>query len=421
MTVWFVNPYGLLPGEAWRDYYTAVLAAALARSGHRATWWAASFSHHFKRQRANPPADASCRTAAPFTVRLLPTPGYSRHVGPGRLFFEWVYGWRLFKYGRSSAPPDFIVTCDSAIAAGIAALLLAKRHRAKLIVKTMDLWPELFVAVSPAPLRPLVRVAAGPLYALRRVLRRRADGLVALSETYLEAARADLPATANVPVALVYNGIDLPAFRRALETARNSSLEAPVRPHRKADVCAVYAGTLGSHYDIPALIEAARLLKSRQVPLTVLVAGAGPLVPQLRTAVERDKLDNLVYLGSMPPDRLVRVYVQADIGLCLYGPASNVQMPDKAYDYMAAGLPIINSLTGELAAIIRRFDMGLQYQAGDPVSLADAMQQLAFDHQRRRRLAENAAKAALHFDREIQVSKFLTLVTHLAEGRRSYS
>jgi len=38
---------------------------------------------------------------------------------------------------------------------------------------------------------------------------------------------------------------------------------------------------------------------------------------------------------------------------------------------MAAGLPILSSLEGELKAIIEREDIGLQYKASDPIDLKD--------------------------------------------------
>jgi len=84
-----------------------------------------------------------------------------------------------------------------------------------------------------------------------------------------------------------------------------------------------------------------------------------------------------------------------------------------AYDYMAAGLPIVNSLWGEPENLLRVHQMGIQYQAGDPKSLAEALESLARDEKRRKTLALNSYNIAMQFDKHVQYQKFADLIEKL--------
>ncbi len=180
----------------------------------------------------------------------------------------------------------------------------------------------------------------------------------------------------------------------------------------------IYAGTLGSNYDIATIVRAARLLASRPESKRVrmLVAGDGPLRRFLVDSIARDQLGNLRYLGRLAPEELVRYYQVCDVGLCAYGPDSNVAMPDKGYDYMAAGLAIASSLTGEFERLLLRHSIGLHYAGGDAVSLANVLTALAQDEKSRREMGARAYELALRFDKNVQYPRFSEVVESLDQG-----
>jgi glycosyltransferase involved in cell wall biosynthesis len=101
----------------------------------------------------------------------------------------------------------------------------------------------------------------------------------------------------------------------------------------------------------------------------------------------------------------------ANIGLVLVKPETRVAIPNKACDYAAAGLALVNSLPGELERLVSEHQAGLTYTADDAASLARAIAAFASDRrllndcrQGSRRLAEAV------FDREktyLQFAKWL--------------
>ena len=93
-------------------------------------------------------------------------------------------------------------------------------------------------------------------------------------------------------------------------------------------------------------------------------------------------------------------------------------MPDKIYDYMAAGLPVVNSLRGEVSDIIARQNLGLQYRAGDADDLLKAIEKISADATLRQEMANNSFAMGLEFDQHIQYAKLVELVNGLIEKRR---
>jgi len=411
MNIWLINPYGPIPGEGWRDYRFTLVGETLAQHGHRVTWWTANFSHHFKRFRSKDWNDLD--VSPNFQIRLVPTSGYRKHIGLGRVRFEILFAWRMYHRAVKESPPGCIIAVEPPQTIGFLAVRIARHFKAWLILDVMDLWPEIFALAFPRLLRPLAPMVLYPLYVLRRHNLRHADAITSLCDTYLEAAKRQAP-QCQITVT-IFNGIDVAGFRAMNREPDKTSAGLMQRIGQKMsdEVWVVYAGTLGNNYDVKTLLQAAAYLQQRKSKIKIFIAGEGPLRSYAMDFIATHRSANLIYLGKLNPRELIQLYQVCDIGLCAYGPESNVAMPDKAYDYMAAGLPIVSSLRGELENLLRIHQMGIQYQAGDPKSLAKALESLARDEERRKTMARNSHNTAMQFDKHVQYQKFADLVERL--------
>lgn len=85
----------------------------------------------------------------------------------------------------------------------------------------------------------------------------------------------------------------------------------------------------------------------------------------------------IIFLGKLKPTSLVVFYKQCAIALSAYTEKSNVEMPDKFYDYTAAGLPIINSFKGEVGKILKKENIGINYNPDNYDELYDAIIRLS--------------------------------------------
>lgn len=408
MNLWLLNPYGPIPNEGWRDYRFTLLGRELAQRGHAVTWWTGNFSHHFKRYRSKGWQDI---TVSPgFIIRLVPTSSYTHNISLGRVRFEVNYARHVHKRASQGPRPDAIIAVDPPQTIGCLSVRLAERFDAPLLLDVFDLWPELFVLAFPQRLRMLMSPVLAPLYWLRRRNLRRADAVTALCNTYLNIACRQAPRLCPERSLTVFNGIDVVNFRKLLPVPEERPALARLAGKQLGEIWAIYAGSLGNNYDIQTLLDASVLLQQQGSPVQFRIAGDGPLQSVVSNFVEQEQPANLTYLGKLSHQELAGLYAICDIGLCAYGPDSNVAMPDKAYDYMVAGLPIVNSLRGELEMLLHDQKIGLQYVAGSASSLAAALAQLAYNDDLRHLMADHSYQAASQFDSQLQYGRFADFI-----------
>ncbi len=403
-TIWLLNPYGPIPSEGWREYRYTLLGKMLASKGWRVTWWTANFSHHFKKCRTQ--GWTNLPVSEGFVIKLVPTPKYMHNIGLGRLWFELVYAWRVWVAAQSLESPSIIVATDPPQQVGFLATALGQRLKIPIILDVMDLWPELFQMALPKGLKRFSTLIFWPFYALRRHNLRSAIGIASLCRQYLSVATSQASGASEKTGTVIYNGIDVSLFRR--QTELSSSYVKP-----PGAVWIIYAGSLGDNYDIDTVLKVVELLaegRGGAEHIKVFVAGDGPKRSAVETCSRMFGPKRFEYLGVLSHAELAGLYQVCDIGLCLYGPESNVGMPDKIYDYTAAGLPVINSLPGEVADLIKRQDFGVSYVAGSSSSLLAAILKLSCDSALRAKMAINAYKSGDSFDARVQYAEFVSLI-----------
>jgi glycosyltransferase involved in cell wall biosynthesis len=409
MHVWLVNPYGALPGEAWREYRTVLAARALVAAGHTVTWWVANFEHRSKRFRGHA---FELRTLFDgFDAAIVPTTGYSAHVSVGRIRFERTFARRVRAIARTWPAPAVIVLGEPALFTSKPIVALAKELGVPLMLDMADLWPELFQIALPRLLRPFGRSLFAPLYRRRANLVRGCQGYVAVTRDYLALLQSIAPRSQS---AVVYWGVDVAAVRR--EMADQSPLPAAIAERRKSDgdFWVVYAGTLGPNYDTLSILRAAEALRDTSPEITIFIAGDGASRTEVEATIAERSLHNCVFLGSLPPAAVTRIYARCDAALSTYVRESTVSMPIKAFDYLAAGLPIINSLGRDLGWFVDTHEVGVAYEPGNAAALADAIRTLAGDRVRLGRLAANAVRLGEQFDSRVQYARYVEVAEAVA-------
>jgi glycosyltransferase involved in cell wall biosynthesis len=416
LTVWLVNPFDDIPGEDLPPLRYWTLARILAARGHDVTWWSGTWSHRRKAVRAVP---LGIREDEGFSVRLVATPPYTKNVSLARLRSHREFG-RTFERlaneavaSRQLERPDIIVASLPPLESPEAALRLARRMDATLVVDVQDLWPETFERLVPGPAfirKPLTSLLFGGMHRRRRELLAAADGTSTATHTYADTVLRDAPT--DRPRHVCYVGAYLQEFAappRAIDPVPPAGGATTAAAATFEPIQCVYAGSLGTGQDLDALVAAARALSTAGTRAVLHVAGTGPLEPMLRAAAaaQRGSCELQVH-GLLPRGGYVKLLASCDVGLVLVKPESLVAVPNKAADYAAAGLALVNALPGELAGLIETHAAGVSYAAGDGGSLARAITDLAADRRRLLALRAGARRlAAAAFDRESTYPAFV--------------
>jgi len=405
LSIWLVNPFDDIPGEGLPPMRYWSLARVLAARGHDVTWWTCTWSHRRKAVRSLP---RDIREDENFGVRLVAVRPYEKNVSLARLGSHRDFGKNFERLANESIAsgqmerPDIILTSLPPLESPTAAARLAHRLDATLVIDVQDLWPETFERLVPGPAffrRLVTPLLLRNMRAARRAALSAADAVSFTTHTYADALRSEL--APGVPTHVCYLGAYPQEFPATLPLVNHVPLLGATGDSPVPLQC-VYSGSLEAGQDLEALVGAAQLLAAQGTPVTIHVAGTGRLEPLVSRAAQSIGGSCLIKMhGLLGRQEYVKLLASCDVGLVLVRPESQVVVPNKACDYAAAGLALVNSLPGELERLIESHAAGLPYTAGDGASLAETITKLATDRRLLKDLRQNARRlAAAEFDRE---------------------
>ncbi len=287
---------------------------------------------------------------------------------------------------------DLLFATTTPLTAGIPGIFARWLRRKPFVFEVRDLWPELPRAMGLIT-NPVVLAL---MSVLEWVSYRSAQRLVGLSPGICQGIRKR--GVAENRIVMVPNGCDFSIF--------DDKAVAPWRPEGVAegDLMAVFTGTHGLANGLDAALNAAAVLQKRgRNDIKLVLVGDGKLKPQLKARAEAEGLTNVLFLDPVDKAKLSQLMAAADLGMQLlanipafyYGTS-----PNKFFDYISSGLPVLNNYPGWLADLINESGCGLPVSPEDPVAFANALICAADDRAALANMGRNARQlAAERFDR----------------------
>jgi glycosyltransferase involved in cell wall biosynthesis len=141
----------------------------------------------------------------------------------------------------------------------------------------------------------------------------------------------------------------------------------------------------------------------------VVLVGDGREKPALMEEARRRGLTNVHFLPAQPKAAMAPVLAAADCGIAILKaiPAYRTTYPNKVFDYMAAGRPVVLAIDGPVREVVEAARAGLAVPPGDAVALAEAVRRLAQDRDQARVMGRRGREHVVaHFARA-------TLAQHL--------
>jgi len=389
MRVWIVMVGEALPtdGKLVRLRRAATLARYCALRGHHVTWWTSTFDHVRKEHRA--PADTSLTTSEGVRLEMLYAPAYKSNISVRRLYNHYVLGKSFAGRIRSEASPDIIFTAWPTIELSAESVAYGLQRGIPVIVDVRDLWPDIFVQAPGAWLRPVAKALLRPLVKRAKYVFRNCTGISGISPGYLAwalgyAGRAKRPMDVMFPL-----GYEKP--RPTEDELVNASVklrEIGVDPSKT--IC-WFVGIFGTSYDLSTVIRSAAKLQAKgEDRMQFVFSGQGEKGPEWRKQAEG--LRNVVFTGHLDATQIFCMGEMAEVGLAAYAAAAPQGLPNKLFEYMAFGLPILSSLSGEAEHFLAEHKCGMTYAAQSPESLIASLAVLSGDDRRRKEYGGNGRK-----------------------------
>lgn len=287
---------------------------------------------------------------------------------------------------------DVLFATTTPLTAGIPGIFAKWFRRKPFVFEVRDLWPELPKAMGVIK-NPLILWL---MSVLEWISYHSADRLVGLSPGIVGGIvkRGINPKK----VASIPNGCDLDIF--AVE-------HRPWRPEhvKDTDLMAIFTGTHGLANGLQAVVDVAIELKARKRDdIKLVLVGDGMQKKALQQRAQDLQLTNIVFHDPVNKTKLAGLMASADVGMQIlanvpafyYGTS-----PNKFFDYIAAGLPVLNNYPGWLAELISSQHCGFTVLPDNPVAFADALEYAAAHRDELKRMGKNAQQVAQQqFDRQ---------------------
>ncbi|CAN5520485.1 glycosyltransferase [soil metagenome] len=149
----------------------------------------------------------------------------------------------------------------------------------------------------------------------------------------------------------------------------------------------------------------------------LLIIGGGDVIPALKETVQKQQLQDQVQFVDKLPASELRLYTHAaDIGLSLDKDTNlnyRFSLPNKIFDYIHAGIPVLASNLPEVSKIILDYNVGLICPSHDPKEIATCIQRMLTDENLQQTWKTSLKKAAEELNWNSEKSQLLSIFSHL--------
>jgi glycosyltransferase involved in cell wall biosynthesis len=380
------------------------MARWLAHAGHRVTILASPYSYQTGQRVTEKDREVLEPGLEVVRCRVWGSVNRSffwRTVG----FFSFMLS--AFFQGLAQPKVDLVWGTSPPLPQVFTAWLTARLKGAKFLFEIRDLWPAFAIQLGVLRNPILIRLAL----TLENFLYNRADMLVVNSPGFIDHLTGR--GAPKGKIVLIRNGVDPAMFDPTSEGA-----EFRTRHGLDEKFVALYAGAHGMSNDLVVLLDAAELLHA-DPRIVFLLVGDGKEKPGLVLRATEKNLDNVKFLPPVAKSEMPEVLAAADCGIAILKPIPlyGTTYPNKVFDYMAAGRPVVLAIDGVIRKVVEEARAGLAVPPGSAQALADAVRTLADDPSAARTMGFRGRSAVERdFGREMQAREMEQLMREMTSA-----
>lgn len=389
--IWIINQYASTPetGIGGRHHY---LSRELGKLGYRVHLIAARWHHLLN--------DEDAAMAAPdveerdhYTFVRISMPKYKSAHDPKRAINWHLFAWHINRLQkRIAGKPETIIYSSPSLPGYLGAERLARKTGAKLIFEVRDIWPLSLIEVGgKSPSHPFVKW----LQFIENRAYRKSDIVasnLALSVNHMVEHGLERDKFVWLP-----NGF---SHDEVLAKEPLSKLLEDQFPKDKFVVG--YVGTIGRANNLGALLDAAKLIADNK-NISFVIIGRGLEAQVIEERIQRECLNNVKLLGAIPKIQVQSALEKLDacyIGLMPEPLFRFGVSPNKLFDYLIAGKPVLYAIDSGKYQPVADANAGFHLAPNDASALAHAISTLCnMSKSERQAMGEKGRNAALeHYD-----------------------
>ena len=388
MNIWLVQTGEPLPIRSGvRKMRTAILADKLLERGHSVFWWASAFEHQRKVMLSS--SDRSFDVSKRYTIRVLSGCRYRKNISIARYINYQIVALKFRIQSKKFPKPDVIVASMPDHLLAYEAARYARKNRIPFLVDIRDLWPDIFLdRFRHMGLCGVGRLVLALDFARLYFLLKNADALVAMSKGILQWGLDKIGRPQGPFDKVFYLGYKVYPDK-AIGLNEGSEIPAWLKGRENKKLF-IFIGTFGISYELDLILEAARRFdKLSKIDICFVLAGTGEKFDMI--SKKASGLKNVILPGWIGEREIQVLLNGAHVGLVPCRSVENA-IPNKPFEYLSAGLPLISSLEGEMAELADQHGFGLNYLPGDLDGLCQCIERLLSDSVLHDKMSQNAVE-----------------------------
>ena len=286
----------------------------------------------------------------------------------------------------------------SPITVGFPAIIAKWKFKIPIYFWVQDLWPESISAASELKNKFILQIING----VTRFIYMHSSKILVQSQAFITYISKQ-----NVRIdKLVYYPNSTESFYSKKECSHKYKTLFP----QNGGLNLLFAGNIGESQSFDTLIDAALLIKNKNLVVNWMILGDGRFKDYVKNRIEQLEIkDTFILLGAFPSTEMPYFFACADALVVSLKKESifSYTIPSKVQSYMACGKPIIASLDGEGAKIVNEAFAGFSSPAENTFALAENIKKFIYlSENERNQLGKNAQKYfEREFEREFLLSK----------------
>jgi glycosyltransferase involved in cell wall biosynthesis len=419
MIIWLIipgEPTKLDPGKP-RLLRTGILSEYLHRRGHTIVFWTTTENHVTKENRAEFSKKKIIDDR--YAIWLLYGPLYKKNISFARIRHNVISSREFLRVAPTEDKPSIILCSYPTLELCNASIQYGQQQDVPVIIDVRDLWPDIFLEIAPRGLKWAARLLLTPMFQQSQSIFRNASAITGITDAAVRwaARRGGRPESSsrNLAFTMAYS----PHAVDAKEQAQADSFwNARDIPAGGGKFVACFFGQLSPRYELASVVEAAKVLSQRgSGHIKIVLCGTGEAASDLQR--RSAGIGNIDFPGWMDKAQIWTLLRRSAVGLLPYpsSPDYILSYPNKAGEYLSAGLPIISSVQGEMKALLEKGRCGITYANSNATELADILERLANSPERIEEMSLNARQIfQRHFNADRVYSDFSDYIESFARN-----
>ncbi len=375
----------------------------LAKRGYKVYIFASDFSVQklrFLRLHKDEMFRIECIKGVNFVwIRTTPYAGNNFY----RLKNQFIFAKTMYRIGLKLPRPDIIIGASPQLMTAFSALLLSVRFRIRFISDIFDLWPESLVQLRKSmKYNPYTWILK---FLERSIYKKSSDIIVAIDgfRNYISS-----------------KGIDKDHIHFISNCTYPNHFKPDTQPEELKKRYGIsrftlaYTGAIGFANNLQLIVEVAK--KLTDLPVDFIILGEGPLRKTIEEQIRKEGITNVRIYDTIPKRNILSFLANVD---ACFITVQNTELfnhglsPNKLFDYMLAGKPVLITASEQFTDMIKKADCGIYIEPDDPDAFASAVRKLySMKAEDLKRIGQNGRNYVLEYFSEQSLGQRLFEILH---------